>query len=143
MSRGVLAIFGPTRWTSINTLASFTDFYNVPYISWSYLERKKRIKKQIKRNLGCRNKNFEENAIFRLSRNVEALDDYNNQVDYENNEIQTEISDFSNFTNEEDQTSQIYLRPDLSQAIIELIKFYEWSTIYYVYNYDHGKPNIK
>lgn len=36
------------------------------------------------------------------------------------------------------EPSQLYLRPDLSSALIELIKLYNWSEVYYIYNNDNG-----
>jgi hypothetical protein len=35
MSRGVLALFGPINSLLLNSLQTFTDLYNVPYITWS------------------------------------------------------------------------------------------------------------
>ena len=35
--------------------------------------------------------------------------------------------------------SQIYLRPDISPILIEMIKFYDWADVYYIYNYPQGR----
>lgn len=39
MSRGVLAIFGEITWNSLDTIKSFSNFYQVPYITWSFLNK--------------------------------------------------------------------------------------------------------
>lgn len=33
---------------------------------------------------------------------------------------------------------QIYLRPDISPILIEIIKYYEWTDVFYIYNYPQG-----
>lgn len=38
---------------------------------------------------------------------------------------------------------QLYLRVDFIPAVIELIRFYEWKTVYYIYNYDEAFQNIE
>lgn len=35
MSRGILAVFGPMNQLVSNTLLTFTNFYNLPYLTWS------------------------------------------------------------------------------------------------------------
>lgn len=106
MSRGVLAIFGPTSWSSINTLTSVTNSYNIPYLSLSHMDRASMFKQHQKRNARA--------------------------------EQMIKVEDYSKFRRNDELASQIYLRPDLSQAVIELVKHYGWSTVYYVYNYDEG-----
>ena len=39
LAKGVLAIFGPTHLSSLDVLNSITNFYHVPYISWTFLDR--------------------------------------------------------------------------------------------------------
>lgn len=39
MSRGVLAIFGDLRRDSLETIKSYTNFYEIPYITWSFLNQ--------------------------------------------------------------------------------------------------------
>ena len=38
--------------------------------------------------------------------------------------------------------SQLFLRPDVIQALTELLKHYKWHTIYYIYNYDAALSNL-
>lgn len=49
--------------------------------------------------------------------------------------IQTRPSDKSK---EYSPPSQIYLRPDISSILIEILKFYDWKDVYYIYNYPQG-----
>ena len=143
MSRGVLAIFGPTKHTSINTLTSLTDFYNIPYISWSFLGRGKpsMTKEKVRkfRNSNCKHNAVSFEPIVRTPRSA-AFDKHDHELQDEygaNDDILT--NDFTDFTSEEETPSQIYLRPDTYSVIIELIKFYKWPNIYYIYNHDHGR----
>ena len=39
---------------------------------------------------------------------------------------------------EANEFTQLYLRPNLAPVLIELIKFYKWPAVYYIYNHDHG-----
>jgi hypothetical protein len=59
-----------------------------------------------------------------------------NSLDNEISNKKTSIIDLTQTV--DDQPNQIYLRPDLSPALIELIKFYNWPEIYYIYNNDNG-----
>ena len=59
-----------------------------------------------------------------------------NSLDNEISIKKTSIIDLTQTV--DDQPNQIYLRPDLSPALIELIKFYNWPEIYYIYNNDNG-----
>lgn len=34
--------------------------------------------------------------------------------------------------------TQIFLRPDIVPVVIEMIKHFKWSTIYYIYNHEAG-----
>lgn len=35
MSRGVLAIFGDINQSTVQTLTDLSDYYHIPYITWS------------------------------------------------------------------------------------------------------------
>jgi hypothetical protein len=37
--------------------------------------------------------------------------------------------------------SQIFLRPDIVPVLIEMIKYYKWPIIYFIYNHDSGQLN--
>ncbi len=37
----------------------------------------------------------------------------------------------------------IFLKPDITPALISLIEYYKWSRIYYIYNYDQGIFNFR
>lgn len=68
MSRGVLAIFGDLKRDSLETIRSYTNFYDIPYITWSFLNHIDdssgvdvdflRSKKRQETNLKNKNKNF-------------------------------------------------------------------------------------
>ena len=45
--------------------------------------------------------------------------------------------------NEYASPSQIYLRPDISSILIEIIKFYEWKDVYYIYNYPQALTSLE
>ena len=147
MSRGVLAIFGPTKQSSINTLNSVTDFYGIPYISWSFLERSKTIiaKETIRRfrNSNCKNSVMVDYGSIRKPRNSDSNREDSNNDDSHNDDESDDIltNDYSINTNEEITSAQIYFRPHIYPVIIELIKHYKWSTIYYIYNHEHGRTH--
>ncbi len=140
MSRGVLAIFGPTKQTSINTLNSVTDFYNIPYISWSFLDRAKSplVKEQHVRrfrNSNCKSR-VVDYGIFRNPRSIRKKSSNDLQDEYAADNILT--NDFSDFTSEDTTSSQLYLRPNIYPVIIEILKHYKLINIYYIYNHEHG-----
>ena len=62
---------------------------------------------------------------------------YQNEEDYNSNKFSNIIS-LNQIAPSED-SRQIYLRPDLSSALIELVKFYNWTEIYYIFNSENGK----
>ena len=47
------------------------------------------------------------------------------------------------YTEKIKQKMQLYLRLDITKALIDLIDFYDWNTIYYVYNYNEAITNIE
>ena len=128
MSRGVLAIFGPTKQTSIGTLNSVTDFYSIPYISWSYLERTKAplVRENVRRfrNSNCKN-SVVDYGVLRNPRSSQTKASNDFEDEYASDDILT--NDYSDFTNENTVSTQIYLRPTIYPVIIELIKYYKWS----------------
>lgn len=75
--------------------------------------------------------------VFEANQNrfdVFSYPDYYEAPDLTKNEIKTEKLN----TN-----MQIYLRIDFIPALIELIRFYEWKTVFYIYNYDEAIINIE
>lgn len=76
-------------------------------------------------------------SISRFAEETEILDhdsDYYDNPDIITNNIQTEKLV---------RKMQLYLRLDITKALIDLIDFYDWSTIYYVYNYQEAISNIE
>jgi hypothetical protein len=144
LSRGVLAIFGPTHLFSLEMLTSVTNFYQVPYISWSYLDRFRapRLKRQeaykiLKKRHLKRQSHLTQN---RPSEGDDEGDEYEyEQGDYyENPEIITQANQYPD-SRSGDDIYQLYLRPDLTPALISIVNFYEWPRVYYIYNYQQGK----
>ena len=150
MSRGALAIFGPKKWSTINFLTSFTNFYNIPYITWSFLD-----------NISSDSNNNETLAASeRLERLLSEELLRRERLDSDDDQVEEELLVHTTTVNEpgvppaETQPagaheaaatldSQIYLRPDIVPALIELVKFHEWTTIYYVYNHEYGLVNLE
>jgi hypothetical protein len=153
MSRGVLAIFGPTKWSTLNMLTSFTDFYNIPYISWSFLGEKmiepnEEISQEKPPQTSENNDKPVEKNDPNVSKSKENTSDGDDDEDYDSNNVSdgkilTEINDFTHLNSKSRLVSQIYLKPDIVPTIIEMIKFYDWYTVYYVYNYDHAIVNLE
>jgi hypothetical protein len=152
MSRGVLAIFGPTKWSTLNLLTSFTNYYNIPYISWSFLGEKsneeiEELNDQFSTTAFMQSfsiTNMIENSNNFKSKESNNEDDYD--IDYEginNNKLLTQVNDYTKFSKKTKIISQLYLRPDIIPAIVELIKFYDWPTVYYIYNYEHAMINLE
>jgi len=131
MSRGVLAIFGSFSSSfSINAIRSITNHYDLPFISISNVPRRGYYE-QLKSDYEIRNKlltnttnNYKDIIMNVVNKQSEFIKD-NNRTN--------ELNVTSNFTH-----SQLYMRPNIIPVLIELIKHYKFSTIYYIYNYESG-----
>lgn len=80
---------------------------------------------------------MKQRDIFEANQNkfdIFNIPDYYEAPDLTKNEIKTEKSN----TN-----MQVYLQMDFVPALIELIRFYEWKTVYYIYSYDEAVKNIE
>jgi hypothetical protein len=152
MSRGVLAIFGPTKWSTLNLLTSFTNYYNIPYISWSFLGEKsnEEIEEELSPQLlttavmqTVSVNNQAENSNNFKSKESNNDDDYDIDYDGNSNKYLTQVNDYTKFSKKTKVISQLYLRPDIIPTVVELIKFYDWSTVYYIYNYEHAMINLE
>jgi hypothetical protein len=150
MSRGVLAIFGPTKWSTLNILTSFTNYYNIPYISWSFLSERsnEEIEDQLNELFLTNDAILSENNLGESSNNFRSKESNNDDydIDYEgnnSNKLLTQVNDYTKFSKKKKIISQLYLRPDIIPTIVELIKFYDWPTVYYVYNYEHAMINLE
>lgn len=137
-------MFGPTHLSSIEILNSITNFYDIPYISWSPQASFKapevfRTKKQHVMSRGV--------VKRRANRDYGAEDsEYDDAVDsYDMNDIITKTNEYPelNLVRSANHTFQIYIRPDLTPAIISIIEFFEWSRIYYIYNYQQAVVNLE
>jgi hypothetical protein len=159
MSRGVLAIFGPTQLSSLEMLTSITNFYQVPYISWSYLDRFKTSRRSLTSGTSGRSINrpeafkiLKKRSLKRQSNRQQQQQQHHHEPDdeededeyeyehsdyYENPEIITQTNPYPD-SRSGDAVYQLYLRPDLTPALISIINFYEWPRIYYIYNYQQG-----
>lgn len=165
MSRGVLAVFGSTNMSSFNTVRFLTNKYNIPYMSWSYFYKDQsslntrlddlatRLKRSSKegimdisiKDLTDVEETPEEMLISRAKRNVnfnpsgrdyeylyggeyDSKDMYNIGIEYLKNMKREVVND----------EKQLYLEPNLGRALTELVKFYQWPSVYYIYNHDKG-----
>ena len=62
-----------------------------------------------------------------------------NDKEYEDEEEEDRTPNLINISQTaNNESNQLYLRPDLSSALIELIKYYKWSEVYYIYNNENG-----
>ena len=62
---------------------------------------------------------------------------------YENQGIIAQSSEYPDSGESEDSAYQLYLRPDLTPALISIINFYEWPRVYYIYNYQQAVANME
>ena len=161
MSRGVLAIFGSISTSSMDTVISLTRTYNVPFIFWSNFAKSKTkveindsnedvsIAKKINRSLRSSkflHHEFEDMILSVVEINLKKKRNshgYSIKEDLENIDQNTELENpkitfFNSSYNNPNSPMQLYLKPDLKHLLIELIRFYEWLNIYYIYNHDQG-----
>ena len=166
MSRGVLAIFGSTNISSFDTVRSLTNKYNIPFLSWSFFSndpsslnkkpneaviRSKKLTKEEHDSMEIRIENLvsdvkgTEALISKPKRNVnfnptskdyeylygseyESKDGFNIGIEYLKNMKRDAGND----------EKQLYLQSNLRKALVELIKFYQWNSVYYLYNHEKG-----
>jgi hypothetical protein len=134
MTRGPFVIFGTSEWSTLNTLKSFTNFYNMPYVTWSYLDRKPfHTINQIKHLNMKKNDNQKS-----FSNSYEKI--FLRREDYDLIEQKSliKIQNHSNINSNKPSSYQLFLKPDLVPVLIELIRFYGWKQFYYIYNYENG-----
>jgi hypothetical protein len=134
MTRGPFAIFGTSEWSTLNTLKSFTNFYNVPYVSWSYLDRKPFYSMNQIKSLNSKITNHHKS----YSNSYEKI--FLRREDYDLIEQKTfiKIQNHTNMNSFKQPSYQLFLKPDLVPVLIELIRFYDWKHFYYIYNYENG-----
>ncbi len=139
MSRGVLAIFGSTSYSSMETVKSITNKYNIPFFSWSHLYRLRKGPDSMHQTIATKSLIFKRestNFVPNNKKNVE-YDEAEYESEYEENP-NAQIEYLNSNSEMTDQHSQLYLRPDLAPVLIELIKHYKISSVYYIYNHDNG-----
>ena len=150
MSRGVLAIFGATNKASFQIIKSLTNKYNVPFISWStyytdpatlYSDLDKLIvqhKKSEEKLPEIEDHTNEKRSVnFKPSRTDY---EYSYGSEYESKDpVSTGIEYLKNMKRDvKIEEKQLYLRPDFGPVLIELIKYYQWPTVFYIYNHELG-----
>ena len=150
MSRGVLAIFGSVSHSSIDTVISLSNNYNIPFIFWSSFAKLKkslintdfylnikanRSKRFEKFSLGCYKDMIMSAFESNLERKTDSRDFLVLKKKRGNNPPITNLnSDKVKYNSH----TQLYLKPDIKPLLIELIRFYEWRNIYYIYNNEQG-----
>ncbi len=160
MSRGVLAIFGSTNLASFEIVKSLTNKYNIPFISWSFFFQDNQ---NILRALQSRNdltkhsllKN--ETVISPVNNNIKQQKrdlnfkptrtdyEYSYPYEYETKNYNNGIEYLKNMKKElatKTEEKQIYLRPLISDILIEMVRYYRWESVYFVYNHEHGELNL-
>ena len=118
MERGALAIFGEADLATSNSLRSFVNYYNVPFFTWSYpafndfnvdyIEKKSDLETVV-------NDNYESS---------------NKAKKLETNKIIKNSGDALNFL--------LNMHPSFTPALVSLIKYNRWQTVYYIYDHDEG-----
>lgn len=126
MSRGVLAIFGPVIPESYNTLKTFSNSFHIPYITWDSPIYEDEEPLQTENDVD----DSTEDEIRTKDEFVKKKIDVDNDDDNSEYDELLTGSDISNF--------QLFLYPDISPMLIELIKQNRWKTLYYIYNHERG-----
>lgn len=109
MSKGVLVIFGQTSFSSGQTIKSYADRYNIPFIN---INHPKHI-------LDKENREQENNIKFK-------------PVEQDNLKFDKKIHD------DIKQIYQFFMHPDLVPLLISLTKYHRWKSVYYLYNNQEG-----
>lgn len=176
MSRGVLAILGNPVWSSSDMINSITNYYDIPFMTWSHLTTRRRSAKvvfhhdlqlatanltllasmsnrsfnRVHRELTDINYTFKESAVYDhrtryLRESLEADNEYEAVDDGLAEEIQAESLEIEDASADDYDFmgSQIYLRPDIAPALIDLIKYYSWNYVYYIYNHEEAIYNME
>lgn len=129
MERGVLAIFAESNIPSSESLSSFVNFYNIPFFTWSYPNKK---------NEELNDKKFEAEST---SSHDALTTDYSQ--DYYLTSTKPKIDDQKASQQEEEDSNEVNfllnMHPSYTSVLISLIKYNRWQTIYYLYNHDEGK----
>ena len=143
MSRGVLAIFGSTSFSSMDMVKSMTNKYSIPYITWSHFMGSPhdimRTKVFEQRSLiGSRVAATRPSVTMAKRNNKNAEYDETEYEAVEEEDAPNAKVEYIKSDEEANEFTQLYLRPNLAPVLIELIKFYKWPAVYYIYNHDHG-----
>jgi hypothetical protein len=76
--------------------------------------------------------------------------DYENAEHFEHDEISTEVHNLTDRQRSETSeaggtffSGRLFMRPDIMPVLIDLIKYYEWPNIYYIYNYPQALLNLE
>lgn len=124
MAKGVLAVFSNINTASYETLKSFANFYEIPFITmthpvhvYNYLSGEQDIN--------------EDEASFPA---IDSFADKNpqsstaqNQAKFENRHDGKSTEDFV-----------LTMHPDLVPLLVSMIKYNRWKNIYYVYDNEEG-----
>jgi len=140
MTRGPFVIFGTSEWSTLNTLRSFTSFYNIPYVTWSYLDRKPFYTINQMKNLNMKKIDDQKSFASSYEKIFLRREDYDLVEQKSLIKIQNQST---NMNSNKLSSYQLFLKPDLVPVLIELIRFYDWKQFYYIYNYENGSNIIK
>jgi hypothetical protein len=156
MKRGAVAIFGPTSWSSVNLLNSFTNYYDIPYLTWSDPAEPitKQLSSQIKTRLYSSSSQssttkytYQDIMTYNI---LKFQSKRSNRNDYDYDNIGQSYDDEISSSREikikrlnQKSSTPFYLKPDISNTLIDLMKYYEWTTVYYVYNYDEAVVKLE
>ncbi len=167
MSKGVLAIFSRSNAISLNSVHSFVNLYNMPFVSTSHPTYKNyknlepynyeykhegtsSTNPDVSQDLSKKNDNDnnddddddkDENDQFNtenhLSKHLEMI----NQAHLNKPTIVDDIitSEANNDASEVKSNFQLTIHPDMVPVLVSLIKYSRWKSIYYIYNHDEGK----
>lgn len=127
MSKGVLAVFAQTNTAASDALKSFTNSYQMPFITVTHPIHEYAYSDENQRERASENHspsfpiNTAEESISKISQQAKAEEDYQKTVEKKMSE---------NF--------QFNMHPDLVPMLVSMIKYTRWKNIYYVYNHDEG-----
>lgn len=113
MSKGVLAVFGQTSFSSAKTIESYADRYNLPFI----------------------NINHPKNILNQNDKETITDFDYDQFKSSESENLKSISYD------KKKQAYQMFMHPNLVPLLISLTKYHRWKNVYYLYNNQEGKLN--
>lgn len=116
MSKGVLAIFGQTSFSSAKTIESYANQYNLPFININHPKNIFNPENEEK-NTNINYNHFKPTASENLKSNSIKNDKIN-------------------------QVYQMFMHPNLVPLLISLTKYHRWKNVYYLYNNHEGELNI-